>query len=153
MRIDVQLTPELVQAAESFREADKGLSFHHIGVACYDLDREEHQFAALGYLREGVEFSDPVQGVRGRFLVGGGPRLELLRNHDEPGVLSPWLRKGIRFYHLAYETNDIIAQAGALALLGGKEVVAPVSAVAFAGRLICFYMMPNGTLVELVSRT
>ncbi|MBC5827009.1 MAG: VOC family protein [Candidatus Eremiobacteraeota bacterium] len=130
----------------------EGLSFHHIGVACRDLDTEERAFATLGYRRETPEFFDPIQGIRGRFLVGGGPQLELLRNNTEPGVLSIWLKKGVRFYHLAYETNDLIRQASALVQLGAKEVTAPVPAVAYGGRLICFHMLPNLTLVELISR-
>jgi len=128
-------------------------SFHHVGVACRDPDREEKTFEALGYRLESAEFFDPIQGIHGRFLIGGGPRLELLRNHAEPGVLTPWLQKGIRFYHLAYETSDLERQAASLAAGGAKQVVAPVPAVAFGGRLISFHMLPNLTLVELISRT
>lgn len=88
----------------------KRLRFHHVGVACRDFDSEERHFAALGYVREGADFHDPIQGIFGRFLIGGGPRLELLKNDREPGVLSGWLRKGVRFYHLAYETDDFTAE-------------------------------------------
>ena len=126
--------------------------FHHIGVACQDLDADEAGFSSLGYCREGPDFCDPIQGIRGRFLVGGGPRLELLCNVAEPGVLTPWIRKGVRFYHLAYEVGSFFEKTAALAGLGAKEMVKPVPAVAYAGRLICFYMLQNLTLVELISR-
>lgn len=129
------------------------VTFHHIGVACRDLDREERTFAALGYKRECVEFFDPIQGVHGRFLIGGGPRLELLRNHSEPGIISPWLAKGVRFYHVAYEADDVEREASSLVAAGAKQVVAPVPAVAFGGRTISFYMLANLTLLELISRT
>jgi methylmalonyl-CoA/ethylmalonyl-CoA epimerase len=128
------------------------LAFHHIGVACRDLDAEEVAFSILGYVREGSEFYDAIQGVHGRFLTGGGPRLEILRNHEEPGVLSNWLKKGIRFYHLAYETDRFDECSAAFAADGAKCVVAPVPAVAFGGRTISFYLMRNLTLVELINR-
>ncbi len=128
------------------------LIFHHIGVACHNLDAEEEAFSILGYVRESPEFYDPIQGVHGRFLVGGGPRLEILRNHDDPGVLSNWLRKGIRFYHVAYETELFDACSEAFAADGAKCVVMPVPAVAFGGRMISFYLMRNLTLVELIDR-
>ncbi len=126
------------------------LRFHHLGVACRDLDAEEAGFAMLGYVREGPEFADPTQGICGRFLIGPGPRLELLRNLGEPGVLSDWIRKGVRFYHLAYETDALEDSAAALVAAGAKQVAAAVPAVAFAGRRIAFYMLRNLTLVELI---
>lgn len=129
-----------------------GLTFHHVGVACRDLDAEERVFAAIGYRRERPDFFDPIQGVHGRFIVGGGPRLELLRNDSDPGVLTPWLKKGVRFYHLAYEIDDLGRGANDLMALGAKALMKPVPAVAFDGRPICFYMLPNLSLVELIGQ-
>jgi methylmalonyl-CoA/ethylmalonyl-CoA epimerase len=129
------------------------LAFHHVGVACRDFDAEEKLFSMLGYQREGDDFLDPIQGVYGRFLVGAGPRLELLRNQEEPGVLSPWLKSRTKFYHLAYETDDLAGSGLELAKLGAKQVVAPVPAVAFGFRKISFHMLPNMALIELISRS
>ena len=131
-------------------EALDGLGFHHVGLACADLDAEERAFARLGYTREGPDFEDPVQGVRGRFLVGAGPRLELLCELPGGTVLGPWLRKGVKMYHVAYEAADLAEADAAVTALGARRVVAPVPAVAFGGRRIAFYMMPNGFLVELI---
>ena len=100
-----------------------GLEFHHVGVACLDLDREEERFALLGYRREGQDFHDPIQGVSGRFLVGGGPRVELLVPDTVNGVLEPWLKSGKKLYHLAYETFDIGDSCAKLIKAGSKVVV------------------------------
>jgi FkbH-like protein len=127
-----------------------GLGFHHVGLACADLDAEERVFARLGYTREGPDFEDPVQGIRGRFLVGAGPRLELLCELPTGTVLGPWLRKGVKMYHVAYEAVDLAAADIAVTAFGARRVVAPVPAVAFGGRRIAFYMMPNGFLIELI---
>lgn len=127
------------------------LDFHHIGVACRDLESETRRLTVLGYRIEAPDFTDPVQGVSGRFLVGGGPRLELLVPLGEQGVLTPWLRSGVKLYHLAYETANIDASIVHFRTQGAKVVVPPVPAIAFGGRNISFLMLPNVLLVELIS--
>jgi len=130
------------------------MDFHHVGVACRNLDADERVFAALGYGREGDDFFDPIQGIHGRFLVKeGAPRLELLVDHEADGALAPWLRKGTKFYHMAYEVDDLPGTSDRLVALGAKVTVTPVPAVAFGGRAITFLMLPNLALVELISKT
>ncbi|MFD0482514.1 VOC family protein [Kineococcus sp. GCM10028916] len=128
-----------------------GLTFHHVGVACRDLDREQAGYALLGYTPEGPDFEDPTQGVRGRFLVAPGqPRVELLVNLEGSTTLDPWLKGPARIYQQAYETptfDDSVAQFQAV---GARVVSPPVPAVAFGGRRICFVMLRTMTLVELV---
>lgn len=126
------------------------LDFHHIGVACLDLQSETRRFEILGYTPEGPDFTDPLQGVSGRFLVGGGPRMELLVPLSGDGVLTPWIKSGVKLYHLAYETPDLPSAIDFYRSHRSKIVVQPVEAVAFGGRLICFLMMPNMLLVELI---
>jgi len=127
------------------------LNFHHIGVACRDLNSETRRLSALGYAVEGADFSDLTQGVSGRFLVGGGPRLELLVPLGQKGTLTPWLKSGVKLYHLAYETPEIEAGVAHLRSQGAKVVVPPVPAVAFGGRPISFLMLPNMLLVEIIA--
>ncbi|MFO1487496.1 MAG: VOC family protein [Verrucomicrobiota bacterium] len=127
-------------------------NFHHIGVACRDLESETRRFAALGYTVEGPDFTDPIQGVSGRFLVGGGPRLELLIPLSTEGVLAPWLKTGAKLYHLAYLVPDFDGEMTRLRGQGAKVVVPPVPAVAFANRRITFLMLPNMMLVELIAQ-
>lgn len=54
------------------------LRFHHLGFVTNSCAREAEAPALLGYAPEGKIFADPAQGIRGQFLVGGGPRIELL---------------------------------------------------------------------------
>ena len=126
--------------------------FHHLGVACQDLDKEATRLAPLGYAPEGEDFVDPVQGVSGRFLAGGGPRLELLAPLAASGFLTPWLASGVKLYHLAYETPSLDEEIARFRTQGAKLVVRPVPAVAFGGRPIAFLMLPNLLLVELIAQ-
>ena len=77
---------------------------------------EAARLAILGYRAEADDFADPVQGIRGRFLIGPGPRLELLAPLPGRDVLDPWLKAGVKLYHLAYEVTEMDA---AIALWSG----------------------------------
>jgi methylmalonyl-CoA/ethylmalonyl-CoA epimerase len=124
--------------------------FHHIGVACNSLDREAEGFKHLRYMPEGPDFEDPIQGIQGRFLVGQGPRVELLSPLRPGGVLDPWLRRGAKMYHLAYLVADLPLELARLQATGARLVAVPVPAVAFGGRAIAFLMLPNMMLVEFI---
>jgi methylmalonyl-CoA/ethylmalonyl-CoA epimerase len=124
--------------------------FHHIGVACRDLEREQGGFAALGYMPVGDQFTDARQGVVGLFLEGSGPRLELLAPFEDSDTLAPWLSGRAKMYHLAYEViglDEAMARAGGVS---ARLVSKPTPAVAFGGRNICFLMLRTMFLVELI---
>lgn len=134
---------------------DCDLAFHHVGVACADIEAEAARLAPLGYAPEAAPFVDPVQGVRGMFLTGQAPRLELLEplEADRPGVLTSYLARETKLYHLAYLTSDLDKAIDNLRRERAKLIVAPVPAVAFDGRPIAFLVLPNLMLVELVAES
>jgi methylmalonyl-CoA/ethylmalonyl-CoA epimerase len=126
------------------------LRFHHVGIACRDLDLEAAALSALGYRAEGDDFTDPRQEIQGRFVIGPGPRLELLIQTDGSRVLEPWLAKGVKAYHQGYEVSDLDAQIERLKSAGAIVVAPPEPAVAFSGRRISFLMLKTLFLVELI---
>lgn len=147
------MSPDDPGTASAALDADgqgQTLRFHHIGVACRDLDAETRRLSPLGYRVEGTDFFDPLQGIHGRFLVGNGPRLELIVQAANGGVLQPWLNSGVKLYHMAYETPDLELGIAYLRGQRAKLVVKPVPAIAFQNRKIAFLMMPNMLLVELI---
>jgi methylmalonyl-CoA/ethylmalonyl-CoA epimerase len=124
--------------------------FHHIGVACRDLQREQDGLELLGYAPAGERFSDPGQGITGLFLEGRGPRLELLAPLDGSDTLDPWLAGRAKMYHLAYEVPDLSAAIDAASAAGCRIISGPTPAVAFGGRAICFVMLRTLDLVEFI---
>jgi len=139
----------VLEAAPSLPE---GHVFHHIGYATASIERELSTFALLGYRIEGEYFTDTVQGISGCFVVGPGPRIELLQSLPGATTLAPWLASGVRMYHLAYLVDDI-GQATAWARAQRARItVEPVPAVAFGGRRIAFAMLRNGLLIEFVEK-
>ena len=126
--------------------------FHHTGFATTSIDHELAFFTRVGYTQEGNFFTDPVQGVRGVFIVGGGPRIELLENLPGKSTLTPWLSAGVRLYHHAYFIDDISSGLIWTAEQGGKVLVPPVQSVAFDGRKICFVRFRHGVMLEFIER-
>jgi methylmalonyl-CoA/ethylmalonyl-CoA epimerase len=126
------------------------MRFHHVGVACRDLEVEAAALSALGYRAESEDFIDPRQGIKGRFVIGPGPRLELLTQTEGSRVLEPWLAKGVKAYHQGYEVLDLEAEIERLKSAGAIVVSAPQPAVAFGGRRISFLMLTTMFLVELI---
>ncbi len=126
-----------------------GLTFHHLGVACAKIDDEIGVWTALGYRAEGVDFVDVAQGVRGLFMVGGGPRIELLEAIGGSDTLAPWLKRGVKIYHLGYIAASLSEAIAAFEAKGATLARAPTPSVYFKSR-IAFLLMPNLTLIELI---
>jgi methylmalonyl-CoA/ethylmalonyl-CoA epimerase len=129
-----------------------GLTFHHVGLACRDIAAETAAHALLGYVPDGPVFEDPHQRIRGSFQTLGPFRVELLEPLDEQSPLMSWLERGVRMYHVCYETDDLGSALARLRDEGHRMVSAPAPAVAFDGRPVAFVMLRTRALVELLQR-
>lgn len=127
-----------------------GFRFHHIGVACRNMEKEAEALKLLGYEMEGETFTDPLQKIHGCFMAGIGPRVELLAPLDETSPIISWLNKDIKMYHQAFEVDSM--ERALTRLTGQRAVVVsrPKPAIAFEGRKVAFLMLPNRLLVELI---
>jgi methylmalonyl-CoA/ethylmalonyl-CoA epimerase len=126
------------------------LRFHHVGLACESIAVEQKAHRLLGYLDEGEVFVDPLQRIRGCFMVQGGMRIELLEPAGEKSPVRSFLNRGIKMYHQAFETGDINHSIDELRKAGAVLAVPPTPAVAFAGRPIAFLLLRTKMLVELI---
>lgn len=123
--------------------------FHHLGIATESLQRDLPAYCALGYRSEGAVVVDERQGVRGQFLVGGGPRLELLEPLPGSQTLAPFLSRGIKCYHQAYEVESLDDSLAVLRAAGAKQLAPPVDSAPL-NRQIVFLVLPNRWIVELI---
>jgi len=126
------------------------LQFHHLGLACRSVEAEMAAWIGLGYAAEADIFVDPIQKVRGVFIIGAGPRLELLEPLDETSPVTGYLKRGVKIYHQAFLAQAFEAILQELQVQGGKIVAPPAPAVAFAGRRVAFVMMRGLNLVEII---
>jgi methylmalonyl-CoA/ethylmalonyl-CoA epimerase len=123
--------------------------FHHLGVACESIVVETAVWKSLGYRPQDAPFVDELQGIRGLFMVGGGPRIELLEATTDSLTLSPWIRRGVKLYHIGYLVASFDAAIDALISDGATIARNPMMSVYFESR-ISFLMMPNMVLVEVI---
>ena len=124
--------------------------FHHLGFATKSINQEVSTFENLGYTLEGDYFEDSDQGIRGVFMIGAGPRIELLENISGCNTLTPWIEKGVQIYHQAYFVQDIEKTVLQSRLDGNYVVVKPIESIAFEGRRISFVIMKNRMLLEFI---
>ena len=130
----------------------QGFRFHHIGYACKSIEKNLEFFKFLGFSRDGDFFEDPLQGIRGCFIKGNGPRIELLENLPGSNQLSGLIKKGINMYHLAYEVELIEDSIQMLLSRRAQILVNPIPSVAFDGRYISFLLFKNGLIIEVIQK-
>lgn len=125
-------------------------TFHHVGVACRSIQDETASIVALGYAAEGSATEDPIQKVRVQFFSGAGPRIELIEPTSQESPVFGLLKRGTKFYHLAYEVGDFDGAVGAVESNGFRAVGPAAPAAAFGMRRIIFLMAKSGMLIELI---
>jgi methylmalonyl-CoA/ethylmalonyl-CoA epimerase len=130
---------------------DSELVFHHIGIACRDIDKTREFYLGLGYTASPV-VDDPLQHVRICFLdKEGAPRLELLQPLDDQSPVARTLATaGVTPYHFCYEVRNIDEAIAALRTKRFLLVSGPVPACALGDRRIAFLYNKNNGLIELV---
>ncbi len=130
---------------------DSELVFHHIGIACRDIDKTREFYLGLGYTASPV-VDDPLQHVRICFLdKEGAPRLELLQPLDDQSPVARTLATaGVTPYHFCYEVRNIDEAIVALRTKRFLLVSGPVPACALGDRRIAFLYNKNNGLIELV---
>ena len=128
-----------------------GFEFHHIGVATKDIEKEFKNYAILGYSKEDKFDGDTNQGVKGLFITAKNqPRLELLQNLENSITLDFWLNQGVKMYHFGYLVKDIEKAYDVFTTKLRAKVISPMKKSAYFGKRICFLMMNNMFIIELI---
>lgn len=128
------------------------LRYHHIGIACFDIDESKAFYVRMGY-KASETVDDPIQDIRICFLDKEGmPRIELLAPIDENSPVNRILQsQGVTPYHLCYEVDDLEAS---MKYLRKEEkfvrVSKPAPACAINDRRVAFMFRKDVGLIELV---
>ena len=127
------------------------LNFHHIGIACRDIEKTKVFYLQQGYTATPT-VEDPLQHVRISFLdKDGGPRLELLEPiGDQSPVARTLATSGVTPYHICYEVPDLEEAIATLRSQRFLLVNGPVPACALDNRRIAFLFQKNTGLIELL---
>ena len=123
--------------------------FHHVGIATKSLETFSSRMARISSDHV-LDFVDPLQGVRGRFIEIGDMNLEILEPLGDDETLAPWLNGGDRIYQIAFEVDNLESELD-FARNNRIHVVRDAQpAVAFQGRRVAFLMPAPGILIELI---
>ena len=128
------------------------LLFDHIGVATKSIEREMGNYLLLGYRLDSEYFIDEAQGIRGIFLKQENhPRLELLENLEGSSTLNLPLQSGNKMYHKAYLTEKI-EDAIELFKANRAKMISPLTRSVYYKSRICFMILPNMEMIELIEK-
>jgi methylmalonyl-CoA/ethylmalonyl-CoA epimerase len=127
------------------------LKFHHIGIACKNLNKSIEIYRKMGYSSSEI-IHDPIQKVDLCFMRKiNSPIIELVGSDDSNSTLKNILKKnGTTPYHTCYETEHIQNQIEKLNNKGFILLMKPVKAIAFSNRKICFMYNSNFGIIELL---
>lgn len=126
----------------------------HLGIAVRSLDEAvDYYEKALGLMCKGRE-EVPSQGVRVAFFMVGDVRLELIAPTSGECAVSKYLEKnGEGLHHVAFETDDIVAQLQK-ARDAGCRLVNEIPVEGADGRQVAFLhpKSTHGVLTEFCSK-
>ena len=127
------------------------MTFHHIGVAVFDIDATATLYEQNGYKRS-VTIFDPIQNVNVCWLTKiDAPIVELLAPVDEGSPVNNILKKsGVSPYHCCYVVDKLDDMVLELRKQGYIVVSKPAEAIAFNNSRVCFLYNKNIGLMELV---
>ena len=131
----------------------EGMTFHHIGVAVFDIDSTASLYEAGGYHRSKVVF-DPIQNVNICWLTRfNSPTIELLSPVDDHSPINQTLGKvGVSPYHFCYAVEDVDQAIIKLRRQRYVLISKPVPAVAIRGSRVAFLFNKHVGLIELVEQ-
>lgn len=127
------------------------MDFHHIGVACNDIDATAAKYEEIGYLR-GEVVIDPLQNIKICFLHHDTmPSVELLAPVNENSPVVQILQKnGTTPYHICYSVDNIETGVKELRKLRYMVVSKPKTACAIDNKKVAFLFHKDMGLIELV---
>lgn len=129
----------------------KNMKFHHIGIACYDIEVSKIFYENMGY-KASDRIIDPIQDIEICFLhKNGQPLIELLAPLDENSPVNRTLSaNGVSPYHICYSVSDITLSIKQLRREKFVQVGREAKACAMNDALVCFLFRKDVGLIELV---
>lgn len=130
---------------------DNLIRFHHLGVACQDIDKTAQSYHILGYSK-GETIYDPLQNVKICFLFHPHmPTVELLAPVDEASPVNQTLKKnGTAPYHTCYIVDDMEHAVKYFKKNRFIVVSKPQNACAIDNKRVSFLYNTDMGLIELV---
>ena len=127
------------------------LTFDHIGIAVFDMDKACADYKMLGYKVGGVKNVDVCQARAAYATKEGSPTIELLQPVGETSPVAKMLKqRGAGPYHTCYGVADIGAATAALRQQGFLPLGKPVPGPGLGNALTVFLYKKSVGLIQIV---
>ena len=125
------------------------MEFHHIGVACQDIQRYKEVLVKLFSIsNESDIIQDSEQDAELCMVeLNNGLKLELIQGKPVENLI----KKGITYYHLCFSVDNIDEAIEHMSSRNSLIVKEPKPAILFSGKKVAFLHTPIG-LIELLEK-
>ena len=125
------------------------MKIHHIGIACSDIEEALADFGRYHPIvkRSEVVYDELQKAELCMVYTDTGLDVEFIAGEQ----VARLVKKGISYYHLCYEVDDLDAVLSESVGKGAMIISEPKPAVLFDGRRVAFVYLPYG-LVEFVEK-
>lgn len=125
------------------------MKIHHIGIACSDIEEALADFGRYHPIvkRSEVVYDELQKAELCMVYTDTGLDVEFIAGEQ----VARLVKKGISYYHLCYEVDDLDAALSESVGKGAMIISEPKQAVLFGGRRVAFVYLPYG-LVEFVEK-
>jgi methylmalonyl-CoA/ethylmalonyl-CoA epimerase len=124
------------------------MKFHHVGIACKNIDEEIARIARIHQVAEqsAVVFDTEQNAELALVTLTDGTNFELVSGKQ----VELFLKKNISYYHVCFEVDDIDAEIARLVHDGAFLISAPKPAILFNYRKVAFLNVSYG-MIELLN--
>lgn len=124
------------------------MKFHHVGIACRDIDEEIANLRKIHAVIEStpVVFDQEQNASLVMLTLPDGTNLELIAGKQVENLV----KKNIAYYHICFEVDNIDLEIERLLQEGAFLISPPKPAVLFNHRKVAFLKVSYG-LIELLS--
>lgn len=125
------------------------MKIHHIGIACSDIEEALADFEKYHPIikRSEVVYDELQKAKLCMVYSDMGLAVEFIAGEQ----VARLLKKGISYYHLCYEVDNLDDTLTDYVGKGAMMISEPKSAVLFGGRRVAFLYLPYG-LVEFLEK-
>lgn len=130
------------------------LEIDHIGYLTDSIERTACDFINLGYTK-GEVYQDDNQNTYICFMTKhGATNVELVEPYEDNAKMQKMFKRqgGIGPYHICYAVNKIDEAFENMSNMGYLPMFAPVEAIAFNNRKICYFWKKSIGYIELVEK-
>lgn len=125
------------------------MKIHHIGIACDNIEEAIVDFSKYHEVQDKSEIVyDPLQKASLCMIyTNTGLNVEFISGEQ----VSRLVKKGISYYHLCYEVDNLDDIIEKYLETGAMMISEPKPALLFSGKIVAFMYLPYG-LVEFIEK-